>query len=498
MRILLVYPNFPDTFWSFKHALKFVSKNAAFPPLGLLTVAAMLPVEWEKKLVDMSIKGLKDEDLLWADYVFISAMSIQRESVNTIIARCKKMGIKMVAGGPLFTAWSEEFDDVDHLVLNEAEITLPLFLEDLEKGQTKHIYTSTEWADIKKSPIPLWGLIDMRKYASMNIQYSRGCPFNCEFCDIITLYGRTPRLKDKEQILEELEALYSSGWRQSVFFVDDNFIGNKESVKNEVLPVLIEWMEKKAYPFTFFTESSINLSDDEELMNLMVKAGFNMVFMGIESPNEESLIECNKFQNKNRDLLECIKKCQRSGLQVQGGFIVGFDNDPESIFETLIKFIQESGIISAMVGLLNAPRGSKLYQRLTKEGRILSGMTGNNTDFSINFVPKMDHESLIDGYTKVLGSIYEPKYYYERVMRFFREYNPLQQKTKFKINFSDLSALFKSIFRLGIIERERVYYWKLFFWALFRRPKLFPMAITFSIYGYHFRKIFERKILCAR
>ncbi|WP_341457382.1 B12-binding domain-containing radical SAM protein [Anaerobacterium chartisolvens] len=478
--------------------MKFVSKKAAFPPLGLITVAAMLPVEWEKKLIDMSIKYLKDEDLVWADYVFISAMSIQRESVKTIIARCKKMGVKMVAGGPLFTAWSEQFDDVDYLVLNEAEITLPLFLEDLEKGQTKHIYTSTEWADIKKSPVPLWELIDMSKYASMNIQYSRGCPFNCEFCDIITLFGRAPRIKDKEQILLELEALYSAGWRQSVFFVDDNFIGNKEIIKNEVLPALIDWMEKKGYPFNFLTESSINLADDEKLMNLMVKAGFNMVFIGIESPNEESLIECNKYQNKNRDLLACINKCQRAGLEVQGGFIVGFDNDPDSIFETLIKFIQESGVITAMVGLLNAPRGTKLYQRLTKEGRILNGMTGDNTDFSINFIPKMDHKLLIEGYTKVLGTIYEPKYYYARVMRFFKEYNTMQQRTKVNMNFSNLIALFKSIFRLGIIGKERVYYWRLFFWTLFKRPRLFPLAITYSIYGYHFRKIFERETLYAR
>ncbi len=250
MKILLVYPDFPDTFWSFKHALKFISKKANFPPLGLLTVAAMLPAKWEKKLIDMSIKNLKDEDLLWADYVFISAMSIQWESVNTIIARCKKIGVKTVAGGPLFTAWSDKFDTVDYLVLNEAELTLPLFLEDVEKGQTeiKHIYTSNKWADIKESPAPLWELIDMKDYFSASIQYSRGCPFNCEFCDIITLYGRIPRMKTKEQMITELEVLYSSGWRQDVFFVDDNFIGNKEKIKNEILPTLIEWMEKEDIP----------------------------------------------------------------------------------------------------------------------------------------------------------------------------------------------------------------------------------------------------------
>jgi radical SAM superfamily enzyme YgiQ (UPF0313 family) len=498
MRILLVYPDFPNTFWSFKHALKFVSKKASFPPLGLLTVAAMLPVEWEKKLVDLSVKKLKDKDLIWADYVFISAISIQLESVNKIISKCKKLGVKMVAGGPLFTAWHEKFETVDHLLLNEAELTLPLFLEDLAKGQEKRIYTSNEWADIKKSPIPQWELINMKKYVSMNIQYSRGCPFNCDFCDIITLYGRIPRTKSKEQILIELDALYSSGWRDSVFFVDDNFIGNKERIKNDILPALIEWMEKNKYPFTFFTESSINISDDEELMDLMVKAGFDTVFIGIESPNEKSLIECNKSQNKGRNLLDCIKKCQRFGLQVQGGFIVGFDNDPDTIFETLISFIQDSGIVSAMVGLLNAPRGTKLYQKLAEEGRILGNMTGDNTNLTINFIPKMNPKSLIEGYTKILGFIYEPKFYYKRIMSFFKEYNTSQHNTRVNITFNNMRAFIKSLIWLGIIGRERVYYWKLLFWTLFKRPDLFPMAITFAIYGYHFRKIFEREIQLSK
>jgi len=494
MRVLLVYPDIPDTFWSFKHALKFVSKKAGFPPLGLLTVASMLPEEWEKKLVDMNVSQLKDRDIIWADYVFISAMAIQKESVCKIITRCKNLGVKIVAGGPLFTAWYDDFDTIDHLVLNEAEITLPLFLEDLAKGCARHIYTSTEWADIKTTPVPLWELIDMSKYASMNIQYSRGCPFNCEFCDIITLFGRIPRLKSTEQILAELNAIYMSGWRGRIFFVDDNFIGNREILKHEILPALIEWMTRKSYPFIFQTEASINLADDDELVELMVNAGFSIVFVGIESPNEASLVECNKYQNKGRNLIDCIKKLQRAGLEVQGGFIIGFDHDPDSIFETLIKFIQESGVITAMVGLLNAPRGTKLHKRLTKEGRILKGITGDNTDFSINFVPKMDQELLIQGYRKVLSTIYKPKYYYKRVMQFFKEYDPLHQKVKTAINFSNVAALLKSMIRLGIVERERIYYWKLFFWTLFRHPKFFAMAITYAIYGYHFRKIFEAQI----
>lgn len=494
MKILLVYPEFPDTFWGFRHALKFISKKASFPPLGLLTIAAMLPAEWEKRLIDMNVNQLKDKDIKWADYVFISAMSIQKKSVLNVISRCKKLGVKIVAGGPLFTAWFDEFDDVDYLVLNEAEITMPLFLEDLAKGQARHIYTSTGWADIKTTPVPLWELIDMSKYASMNIQFSRGCPFNCEFCDIIQLYGRIPRLKSREQIIMELEAIYRTGWKGSIFFVDDNFIGNRNMLKQEILPALIEWMKEKSHPFTFFTEASINLSDDDELVDMMAEAGFNTVFVGIESPNDESLAECNKYQNKGRNLLDCIKKLQRSGLEVQGGFILGFDNDPDSIFETLIKFIQESGVITAMVGLLNAPRGTKLHQRLEKEGRLINGMSGNNTDFSINFIPKMNQKSLIEGYKKVLGTIYAPRQYYERIMRFFKEFNPLKERRIADINLCSFAALFKSMFRLGIMESERVYYWRLFFWSLFKRPRFFPKAIAYAIYGYHFRKVFEAQV----
>ena len=490
MRILLVYPKYLDTFWSFKDALKFISKKATHPPLGLLTVAAMLPKEWEKKLVDMNVTTLRERDLEWADYVFISAMSIQEASVKEVITRCKKMGIKIVAGGPLFTTGYEEFEDVDYFVLNEAEVTLPAFLEDLKNGCAKHIYSSKELPDIGKTPIPIWELINMKKYADMNIQYSRGCPFNCEFCNISVLYGHKVRTKTKAQILAELEDLYSQGWRGDLFFVDDNFIGNRRKLKEEILPAMIEWMERKRYPFSFNTEASIDLSDDEELMQLMVKAGFTSVFVGIETPNEESLAECNKVPNKNRDLVACVKKIQKFGLQVQGGFIVGFDNDPPSIFERLSGFIQESGIVTAMVGLLNAPRSTRLHQRLVREGRLLKNISGDNTDFSINFIPKMDYEKLIKGYKRIISRIYSPEPYYKRVRTFLRDYKPLEKKA-FSFHFTYLGAFFKSILFLGIIERERFYYWKLFFWSLFRRPQLFHLAITFAIYGFHFRKVFQ-------
>ncbi|OGU69484.1 MAG: B12-binding domain-containing radical SAM protein [Stygiobacter sp. RIFOXYC12_FULL_38_8] len=488
MNILMVYPMYPDTFWSFKHALKFVSKKASFPPLGLLTVASMLPEEWNKKLIDMNASQLKDGDILWADYVFISAMSIQSESAKQVIERCKTLNTKIVAGGPLFTSSSDDYQQVDHLVLNEAEKTLPLFLDDLAEGNPQHKYTSEDWADITTTPLPLWNLVPMNNYSSMNIQYSRGCPFDCDFCDITVLYGRKPRTKTKEQVLAELDLLFLSGWRGPVFFVDDNFIGNKSKLKNEILPAIIEWNEKRNNPFYFNTEVSINLADDENLMQLMVIAGFEAVFVGIETPNEESLAECNKTQNRNRDLIASIKKIQDFGLEVQGGFIVGFDNDPPSIFEKLSSFIQESGIVTAMVGLLNAPKGTKLQKRLLSEGRMLKDFTGNNTDFSVNFIPNMDRAELLKGYQKILNTIYSPKYYYERVTSFLRDYKPKKKKV-FHLNSNYVLALFRSMFKLGIVGEERFYYWKLFFWTLLRKPQLFSLAILFTIYGYHFRKI---------
>jgi radical SAM superfamily enzyme YgiQ (UPF0313 family) len=491
LKILLVYPQYPDTFWSFKHALKFVSKKAAFPPLGLLTVASMLPPEWEKKLIDMNVSALTDRDIRWADYVFISAMAIQTDSAKNVIKKCRQLGVKIVVGGPLFTMQPEEFSEVDHLVLNEAEITLPLFLEDIKKGSAKHSYTSSEWPDINITPVPLWELADMKRYSSMSLQYSRGCPFDCEFCDIVVLNGHTPRTKDTDNIIRELEALYNKGWRHSILVVDDNFIGNRKKLKTETLPAIIKWMEEKNYPFTLDTEASLNLVDDEELMRLMVKAGFGTVFIGIETPNEESLAECGKNQNKNRDMVAAVKKIQNFGLQVHGGFIVGFDNDPLSIFENQINFIQKSGIVTAMVGLLNAPHGTRLYKRLKQENRLTKNFTGDNTDCSMNFIPKMRYETLMNGYKNILSTIYSPKKYYERVRNFLDEYKPRAQKT-FIPRLDHISAFIKSLWILGFKEKERKYYWRLLAWTILKKPRSFTMSVTLVIYGFHFRKVMEQ------
>jgi len=491
MKILFLWPKFPATFWSFKSALPFIAKKSAFPPLGLLTVASMLPKDWEKKLIDLNVEKLKEADVLWADFIFISAMAIQKESVEELISTVKKLGKKIVAGGPLFTAEYEEFlTNVDHFVLDEGEETLPLFLADLELGKLKKLYRSDLRPDIRKTPRPSWELINFKYYASLCIQYSRGCPFNCEFCDIVLLNGRIPRTKSKEQILAELDILYERGWREGVFFVDDNLIGNKAELKKEILPAIIQWQKEKRHPFSFNTQVSINLSDDEELMDLMSKAGFETVFIGIETIEEKSLNECQKMQNLNRDLLSSIKIIQNHGFQIQGGFILGFDNDTPSIFNRIIDFIQKSEITMAMVGLLQAMPQTRLWQRLKEEKRLLNRATGDNTDGALNFIPKMNRQSLLAGYQKVVQHIYSPREYSQRLISFLKNYKPKGRK-KYKASFGQLLALLKSFWVLGIKEKERVYFWKLFFWCIFRKPKTLPMAIRLAIFGLHFRKVAE-------
>jgi radical SAM superfamily enzyme YgiQ (UPF0313 family) len=492
MNVLLIYPEFPDTFWSFKHALRFIHKKASSPPLGLLTVAAMLPAEWSKRLIDVNVTQLAEADLEWADYAFISAMVVQRRSARQIVARCKEAGLRVVAGGPLFSSEYKTFETVDHFVLNEAELTLPPFLKDLEQGSPQRIYTTSEFPDLGQTPIPLWDLANLKRYATMNIQFSRGCPFNCEFCNVTALFGHRPRTKSAAQMIAELDGLHRLGWRGSIFFVDDNFIGNKRYLKSELLPALIEWQRDKG-DITFNTEVSINLADDEQLMRMMVEAGFNMVFIGIETPDEESLSECSKRQNMRRNLVEDVRRIQRAGLQVQGGFIVGFDNDTPSIFQQQIDFIQSSGIVTAMVGLLQAPPGTRLYERLKREGRLLGQLSGDNVDGTTNIIPKMSLETLREGYENILQHIYSPEHYYQRVRTFLREYNP--PKINAPLQLEHILAFLRSIYRLGIVGRERSQYWKLLFWTLFHRPALFPLAVTLAIYGHHFRKVCELHIV---
>ncbi len=492
MKILLVYPAYPDTFWSFKYALKIIHKKAAYPPLGLLTVASMLPYQWDKKLVDLNVSPLTDAQIKWADYIFISAMVVQKESAREVIARCNKLKAKVVAGGPLFTTEYDEFSGVDHFILNEAEVTLKAFLADLANGTPKPLYTSDERPDITQTPVPMWSLVNKNKYSAMNIQYSRGCPFNCEFCDIVVLNGRVPRTKTSSQIVAELDALYNSGWRESILFVDDNFIGNKNKLKEDIIPAITKWMSLHGFPFTFQTEASVNLSDDEELMDMMVEAGFNKVFVGIESPNEDSLVECSKAQNTKRDLVKAVQTLHNHGLEVMGGFIVGFDNDPASIFKNQINFIQKSGVVTAMVGLLNAPRGTRLYQRLVKENRLVKGFSGDNTDFSTNFKTKMDMTTLVNGYKNILHTIYNQKHYYERIMTFIKEYKPVNKRKKPMVKWYQVRAFFSIVWLLGVVDTGRHYFWKLIGTTLMKKPKAIALAFGYALYGLHFRKVFQK------
>ncbi len=492
MNVLLIYPEFPDTFWSFKHALKLAHKRASSPPLGLLTIAAMLPRTWNQRLLDLNVTKLTTKSLDWADAVFLSAMLVQRESVRSIIARCKNAGLRVIVGGPLFTSEHEEFTEVDHFVLNEGELTLPQFLNDFSHGQAKQIYSTSEFTDIQKSPVPLWQLLDMRRYASMSLQYSRGCPFHCDFCNVTTLFGHQPRTKSTQQVIAELDELYTQGWRGSVFFVDDNFIGNKKQLKKELLPALISW-QKNHDGLSFHTEASINLADDPELVTMMVDAGFDTVFIGIETPNDQGHAESGKSQNENRNLVEDVKYLQKSGLQVQGGFIVGFDSDTPAIFQSQIDFIQNSGVVTAMVGLLQALPGTRLYERMQREGRLVSVSTGDNVSTATNIVPVMSLESLQQGYKKILRTIYSPKNYYHRIKTLLRDYPP--PRIHSSLGFRYKLAFFHSLYRLGLFGKERVYFWRTLIWTLFHRPRLFRLAVTLAIYGYHFRTICERYVL---
>jgi radical SAM superfamily enzyme YgiQ (UPF0313 family) len=488
MNALLLYPEFPVTFWSFKHALKFVRKRAALPPLGLLTVAAMLPPTWGKRLVDLNVRKLTAGDLAWADIVLVSAMIAQRDSARALIARCHAAGKTVVAGGPLFTAEYDRFPEVGHFVLNEAECTLPPFLADFAAGRARRVYSSAEFPELDRTPVPLWELADLRAYNSMSVQYSRGCPFDCDFCNVTALLGHRPRTKTAAQIVAELDGLYRLGWRGSGFFVDDNLIGNTRALRESLLPALLEWRRGKR-GVTFFTEASINLVDDEDLMRTMVQAGFNTVFIGIETPDDAALADCNKRQNRRRDLLADVRRIQHAGLQVQGGFIVGFDTDTPGIFQRQVEFIQQSGIVTAMVGLLNALPDTRLYRRLKGEGRLLAESSGDNLDGNTNFIPRMNPATLSSGYRGLLRALYSPGPYYQRVRCFLREYRPARRSVTMR--WEHLVALVYSAVRLGVFGRERFHYWGLLGWTLFRRPTQLPAAVTYAIYGHHFRRVCE-------
>jgi radical SAM superfamily enzyme YgiQ (UPF0313 family) len=489
MKVLFVYPEFPDTYWSFRHALSFEGKQSAFPPLGLLTVSAMLPDAWERRLVDMNVRKLKESDIEWADIVFLSAMIVQKDSLERVVARCKARGKRVVVGGPYVSTSAEQLPDADHIFVGEAETTLPEFIHDLERGVARRLYQAAERPGLNLTPVPHFRLAELGRYSAMSVQYSRGCPFQCEFCDIIEIYGRVPRTKTNEQMLCELDALRSTGWRGLVFIVDDNFIGNKRNVKR-LLPELVTWSERHQRPFSFITEASVNLAEDDALLEMMRRANFRRVFLGIETPVEESLKEAQKGQNTRRDLLESVKKIQSYGMEVMAGFIVGFDNDPEDIFERQIKFIRESAIPLAMVGLLTALPDTQLWRRLKREGRLLHESGGNNTEGSLNFIPRMDTARLIEGYQRILRTIYSPAEYYQRALDCLSHLTEGPEPRSSRL-LSDAAAFFRVILALGVLDRERAEFWRYLRRAVTHHRQNFAHAITLAAMGYHFRKLTE-------
>jgi radical SAM superfamily enzyme YgiQ (UPF0313 family) len=486
MNILLVSPRTPRTFWSFCHVMPFIARRAAFPPLGLLTVAAMLPREWNVKLVDMNVANLSDADIAWADYVFLSGMIVHADAVRQVIARCGRLGKVIVAGGPLFTTGHERFPQVRHVVLGEAEDVIASLVADLRSGRLQPFYRSASRPDLSRTPIPRWDLLNMNHYATMALQFSRGCPFDCEFCDIIVMYGRVPRVKPAAQFVAELNSLVAAGWNGSVFIVDDNFIGHRPKAK-ELLRALIAWRRKRPSAVTFLTEASVNLARDDELLDLMARAGIKRVFVGLESPQAESLAECNKAQNRKVDLVSAVRRIHAAGIEVMGGFIVGFDSDRPDIFQQQSRFIQDAGVATAMVGLLTALPGTQLHARLTREGRVCGDSAGNNVDVDLNFVPKLDRARLIEGYRSLVRKLYTPRQYYGRILTFLRDYRPRGPKSP--IRRQEWSAFIRSLWVMGVVTSGRLEYWKFLIRSLLFHRDALGEAMSLAIMGFHFRRV---------
>ncbi|MDE0392418.1 MAG: radical SAM protein [Rhodospirillales bacterium] len=493
---LLVYPEHPPTFWGADHALKVTGVKATHPPLGLLTVAAMFPASYELRVVDMNVSALHDADLAWADVVFTSTMITQHVSLRAVIERCNRQGVPVVAGGPHPTTFHEEIAGVDHFVLDEAEEIFADFLRDLEGGTAKRIYRESRKPDVGRTPVPRFDLIDLKSYATMSVQFSRGCPFDCEFCDIIKLYGRVPRTKSPEQVVEELESLYRLGWRGPVFLVDDNFIGNKRDAMN-LLPSIAEWQKARAYPFTLMTEASANLALMDAMMDAMIEAGFDSVFVGIETPNPEALLKTKKQQNTSKTqenfLYHAVRKIQQHGMQVQGGFILGLDSDDEGVFDAQIEFVQATGIPVAPIYLLTALKGTDMYERMKSENRLLEAPIGTNV-MPLNFRTEMEYGTLIEGFKRVLATLYDPtlENYFERCLTLFRHLKPVRHLRKPRSR-NEIDAAFMSV-RRRLSAKQVPAYSKFIGKVSKDYPRMLPDAIYLAAMGYHFERISRQQI----
>ena len=493
---LLVYPEHPPTYWGADHALEMSGVKATHPPLGLLTVAAMFPASYELRVVDMNVSDLHDADLEWADLVFTSTMITQHVSLRAVVERCNRAGVPVVAGGPHPTTFHEEIGGVDHFVLDEVEETFAEFLRDLESGTARRVYREARKPDVTRTPVPRFDLIDIENYATMSVQFSRGCPFDCEFCDIIKLYGRVPRTKSPEQVVEELDSLYRLGWRGPVFLVDDNFIGNKRDAL-KLLPAIAGWQKARGYPFTLITEASANLALMDAMMDAMIEAGFDSVFVGIETPNPKALLKTKKQQNTNETqenyLYHAVRKIQQRGMQVQGGFILGLDSDDEGVFDAQIDFIQETGIPVAPVYLLTAVKGTDMYERMKSEGRLQEAPLGTNA-MPLNFKTELEYGTLIDGYKRVIATLYDPtlENYFSRCLTLFRHLKPVRHLRKPRSR-TEIDAAFMAV-RRRLSARQLPAYSKFIAKVSKDYPGMLSDAIYLAAMGYHFEKITRQQV----
>ncbi len=498
--VLLVYPEIPkNTYWSFQYALPFIGKRTSMPPLGLITVAALFPDDCSLRLVDMNVEALEDRDILWADAVFVSAMIVQQGSFQIVVEACNRLGRPVVAGGPYPTTSHETIEGVDHFVAGEAEDIFAEFWDDFQKGKAKKIYSPPSRPNLSRPVIPRFDLLKLDAYACMSVQYSRGCPFNCEFCDIWMIYGNRSRVKPAKNVVREIDTLYRLGWRSPVFIVDDNFIGNKRAVKRDLLPALTRWQEEHGFAYRFFTEASINLADDDELVEDMVGAGFNEVFIGVETPSEKSLRETKKFHNLKSDMFGSIRKLQNSGLEVMGGFVLGFDSDEKDIFDRQIEFIEKAGIPKAMIGILIALPQTRLLERLEREGRLLKASDGNNThSLETNFVTRMDPETLRQGYRKVLETLYDHnlKNYFRRCSTCLDNIGHTEFYNR-PVGFEDVKALFRSLF-FQTFTPYGFQYWKFIVRNIMKNPDKFGETVRMAIQGHHFRTITQELLKVDR
>ncbi len=502
MRTLFVYPEFPKTFWSYEKILELVNRKVLLPPLGLVTVAALLPQQWQMKLVDRNVREVTEEEWNWAELVVISGMIVQKSDMAVQIAKAKERGLPVAVGGPFASSTPDapELNLADFKVLDEGEITLPMFIEAIERGDTNGRFSSNgEKPDVTSTPVPRFDLLELDAYDSMSVQFSRGCPFQCEFCDIIVLYGRKPRTKNPEQLIAELQALYDLGWRRSIFLVDDNFIGNKRNAKL-LLPAMREWLSERGYPFSFATEASVDLAADEELLQLMAECRFESVFLGIETPDEASLSVAGKHQNTRSSLEEAVDRITSYGIRVMAGFIIGFDGEQAGAGDRIVRFVSLTGIPAAMMGMLQALPNTGLWHRLEKEGRLIqekADAKGVNQTNLLNFVPTRPIREIANEYVQAFCQLYEPNAYIDRVTHYYLKmgkprwhafYNAEKSDQSSLPSLTDIRALSIVVWRQGFKRNTRFRFWKSLAIIAMRNPKLLEQFLVVLAHNEHFQE----------